>query len=334
MVARRITIAEVAREAGVSEQTISRVINNKGEISEATRGRVLEVIERLGYRPSSLARSLKTQRSHTIALVVPDVANPFFSEIARGAEDAAHAAGYSLLLGNTVEDPEREVSVLRTLEEKRVDGTVLCSSRLINGMLDEYCARQPAVVLVNRRRPGANVGSVCVDDAGGAMLAVRHLLNSGRHALSCLSGPPASFSGQERARGYIAALAEAGLSTDPGLIINCQPYLEGGREAASFLLKTRPDIDGILCYNDLVAAGVLQACAELGRRVPDDIAVIGCDDIPLAGMVTPPLTTLHISQQEAGSLAVQLLLQKINGCAEECGEVVLHPQLVVRASAP
>jgi LacI family transcriptional regulator len=326
-------MAAVAREAGVSKQTVSRVLNNKGEISAATRSKVLAIIERLGYRPSSLARGLATNKTMTLGLVVPDIGNPFFSEITRGADSAAHAAGYSLLLGNTFEDPEREADVLRTLEGKRVDGIVLCSSRLSDDQLDAFCAEQP-MILVNRQHTSANVGSVRVDDAAGATVVVRHLVQSGRTVIGFLSGPPKSHSGQERAKGYAAALAEAGRALDPTLNVNCPPYLEGGRQVALNLLAARPDVNALFCYNDLVAAGALQACTKLGRRVPEDVAVIGCDDIPLAEMVTPPLTTLHVSQQEMGASAVRLLLNKINGCADECREIVLQPQLVIRASAP
>jgi LacI family transcriptional regulator len=329
----RVTMAEVAREAGVSKQTVSRVLNNKGEISQATRRQVLAVIERLDYRPSNIARGLATNKTMTLGLVVPDIGNPFFSEITRGADGAAHAAGYSLLLGNTFEDPERETDVLRTLEEKRVDGIVLCSSRLPDNRLDEFCAGQP-VVLVNRQHEGDHAGSVRVDDAAGADEAVHHLIQSGRRVIGFLSGPPTSRSGQERAKGYAAALEGAGLSFDASLQAHSAPTLEGGLAAAQSLLTAWPDMDALFCYNDLVAVGALQACAKLGRRVSEDVAVVGCDDIPLAEMVTPPLTTLHVSQQEMGASAIQLLLNKINGCADECREIVLRPKLVIRASAP
>jgi LacI family transcriptional regulator len=332
----RVTIADVAREAEVSQQTVSRAINDKGEISASTRQRVLEVIERLGYRPSGIARGLVTHRTLTIGLVVPDIANPFFAEIARGAEEAAHTAGYSLFLCNTIEDPRREADVLRTLEGQRVDGIVLCSSRLSDDRLTELAACYPAMVLVNRKlaQDQAAVSTVRVDDASGARLAVRHLHGSGRRAVAFLAGPPSSQSGRERARGYAAALTEAGLLPDPALSVSCSPYFEGGREAARVLLVARPDVDAFLCYNDLVAVGALQACSALGRRVPEDVAIVGCDDIPLAGLVTPPLTTLRVDQRSIGTAAVELLLERINGRAPDRGEIVLQPELVIRASAP
>jgi LacI family transcriptional regulator len=331
---RRLTIADVARKANVSQQTVSRVINNKGEISVETRARVMRIIEQLGYRPSNIARGLATQKTMTLGLIVPDVANPFFSEIARGADDAAHAAGYSLLLGNTIEDPQREITVLHALEERRVDGIVLCSSRLPDDQLAEFCARQPAVALVNRQIPGENVTRVCVDDAAGAQLAVRHLLQSNRRVIGFLAGPLASRSGQARARGYATALNDANISFDPTLSVPCPPFLDGGRTAAHALLSARPDVSALFCYNDLVAAGALQACADLGRRVPGDVAIIGVDDIPISAIVTPSLTTLHVSQREIGATTTRLLLANLQGRTDIPRDIVITPQLVIRASAP
>lgn len=334
MTAHRVTIAEVAREAGVSLQTVSRAINNKGEISEETRQRVLRVARRLGFRPSHIARGLVTRKTLTVALVVPDIANPFFAEIARGAEDAAHDAGYSLLLGNTIEDPQRETDVLYALEEKCVDGIILCSSRLAAAALADIASRLPALVLVNRHVPSEAVATVRVDDAAGAQSATRHLLVSGRRRIGFLAGPPAAHSGQERARGYRQAIEHLGMAVDPSFSVHCAPFMESGRTAMEALLAAHPDLDAVFCYNDLVAVGALQACTALRRQVPHEVAVIGCDDILLASLVTPPLSTLRVDKREIGSAALHLLLDRIDGCSDKCREVVLEPQLILRASAP
>ncbi len=329
----RPTIADVAREAGVSRQTVSRALNNKGEISGETLRRVREVIERLDYRPSSIARGLATRRTLTIGLVVPDIANPFFADISRGADDAAHAAGYSLLLCNTVEDPRREAAILRLLEQRGVDGVVLCSSRLPEDELADLVGHHAAAVLVNRKLPGYS--SVCVDDAWGAGVMVRHLLDRDRRTIGCLAGPPISYSGRERARGFAQAMAAAGRESAPALTVRCpSPDLEGGRQAASFLLIQRPDVDAIICYNDLVAVGALHACAEQGRRVPQDVAVAGADDIMLAALVTPSLTTLRTDRTAIGATALQILLAQFAGAAEGRTTQVMRPELVVRGSAP
>jgi len=334
MMSKRVNIADVAREAGVSVQTVSRALNNKGEISAETRERVLGIVERLGYRPNTLARGLVTQKTSTLGLVVPDIANPFFSEVARGAEDTAHGAGFSLLLCNTMENPTREVDALRTLEAQRVDGIILCSSRLSEEEFHAMLARLPAVILVNRESSRNDLKSVCIDDEAGARCATQHLLHSGHRSIAFLAGPPASHSGRRRAQGYQRALSEAEIPIDPELSAVCTPHLEGGYNAVRQLLSCRPEIDAFFCYNDLVAVGALQACAAQGRRVPEDIAVVGCDDILLAGLVTPPLTTLRSDKRGLGAEAVRLLLRRLTGCADGCENVVLQPELIVRASAP
>lgn len=327
----RVTIADVAREAGVSAQTVSRVVNDKGEISPATRQIVMEVIERLGYRPSAIARSLATNRTSTLGLVVPDIANPFFPEIVRGAEDTARQRGYTIFVCNTGENPEQEASVLRLLEERRIDGVVVCGSRLPDQRLHALLAHHPAAVLVNRPAPEGVAGAMRIDDAAGTRLAVQHLLGSGRRMIGMLAGPPGSYSAQERRRSFEAGLAAAGLPGAP--VLPCAPNLAGGMAAAKELLAMRPTIDGLICYNDLVAIGVLLACAALGRRVPEDVAVIGCDDIMLAALVTPPLTTLRIDKYQLGAAAISMLFDRMEGRLDQTG-TALMPELVVRASAP
>jgi LacI family transcriptional regulator len=328
----RITIADVAREAGVSAMTVSRVINDKGDVSPETRQRVLDVVERLGYRPSGIARGLATRRTGTLGLVVPDVSNPFFAGVARGVEEVAYAEGYNVFLCNTEEDPQRELTVLTSLEEKRVDGLVLCSSRLGEEELVSVVARHTGVVLVNRRLEEDGVLSVLIDDENGGRLATEHLLQAGRRAVGFLAGPVMSHSGRERAAGYRAALDAGGLPYNSAWVPNCFPTVEGGQEAARELLQSQ-ELTGLFCYNDLVAVGALQTCAELGRRVPADMAVVGYDDIPLAALVTPPLTTCRVPRYDLGAQAVRLLLNQLEGCPGECGEIVLQPELVVRASA-
>ena len=338
----RTTIADVARRAGVSIMTVSRVVNDKDGVSPATRQRIRIIITESGYRPSGIARGLATQRTGTLGLVVPDVANPFFSDVVRGAEQIAYQQGYSLLLCNTEEDPQRELDVLQLLEEKRVDGIVVCSSRLAPELLRRSLLPYPAAVLVNQQVMPAEgtsiVGAVLLDDEMGGQIATSHLIRRGHRLIGYLSGPAASFSGQRRGRGYRSALMAAGIEPQPGWTLSCRPTVEGGLQASRLLLNQHPEITALLCFNDLVAVGALQTAVVLGRRVPEDLAVVGYDDIHLAALVTPALTTCRVDREALGGCATNLLLQHLSPSPGSdslgCETITLKPDLIVRASAP
>jgi LacI family transcriptional regulator len=333
---RRVTMADVAREAGVSLMTVSRVINNKEGISDTTRTRILEIIKRLDYRPSDIARGLVTNRTGTLGLVVPDNSNPFFSEVARGAEHVAYAAGYNVFLCNTEEDKTRELAVMQSLEEKRVDGIIVCSSRLEDSVLKRALSFHPTAVLVNRSIEEPNIGVIEVDDKRGALMATEHLIRSGHTRIGMLAGPDYSYSGQLRISGYRAALEAAGIDFDPELLHHCTPKALQGKAAALELLGAHPDITALFCYNDLVAVGALQACAGAGRRVPEDCAIVGFDDTLLALLVTPPLTTCYVPSYDLGRQAMELLLQCIKKENEPRGRshIIVQPEIRVRESAP
>jgi LacI family transcriptional regulator len=334
----RLTIQDIAREAGVSMMTVSRVINNKEGVGQETREAIEQIIQKRGYRPSQVARGLATQRTGTIGLVVPDNSNPFFSEVARAVDRVVYPQGYSLLLCNAEEDPQRELDVLEVLLEKWVDGLILCSSRLNPEQLTPLLAQYPAVVLVNRqvpdqaKLPGAD--SVVIDDHLGGQMAAEHLIRGGRRWIGFLSGPAISQSGQMRLQGYQQALAAAGIPFRPELVLPCAPTVNGGLLAASRLLADFPELTALFCYNDLVAVGSLQACAETGRVVPDDVAVAGYDDIPLAPLVSPPLTTCRVDREELGRTAALLLLDHMQDGSAGGEARSLTPELIVRASAP
>jgi LacI family transcriptional regulator len=333
MMHQRVTIADVAREAHVSLMTVSRVINDKDGISQATRQRVQDVIDRLGYRPSKIARGLATQRTGTLGLVVPDNSNPFFSEVARGVEHAAYAEDYNVFLCNTEEDTQREEAVLESLAEKRVDGLVLCSPRLDDQALLAAIKDFPSTVLINRVLPGSATAALRLDNQEGAKSGVQHLLRRGHRRIGLLAGPLKSFGGQYRALGYQDALEEAGIGYNPDWIQHCTPMVDTGQEAAVELLTRCPELTALFCFNDLIAIGALKACAQLGRAVPEDVAIVGFDDIPLASLVTPPLTTFHVSRYELGRRAAEHLLAQINGEANHT-DTVIPVELVIRASAP
>lgn len=335
---KRVTIADVAREAGVSMMTVSRAVNNKEGISAETRERILEIAERIGYHPSGVARALATNRSCTVGLVMPDVANPFFAQIARGAEDAAHTAGYNVFLVNTDEDNQRERSALDSLWEKQVDGAILCSSRLPQEQLMKYAEHIQHTVLINREwdiAPNINAATINVDDELGARMAIEHFIKMGRSQIALIAGPEGSTSSQRRLSGYLQGLKTHAVPYDEDLVVRCYPDTQGGHQAAQELLAQRDDISAILAFNDLVAVGVIQACEEIRLRVPEEVAVIGVDDIPLATLVRPRLSTLRIEKRALGYQAMETLMALINGKSNYLDwQQVIQPTLILRDSAP
>jgi LacI family transcriptional regulator len=257
-----------------------------------------------------------------LGIIVPDVSSPLLTEIARGVGDAAWAEGYGMVLCETAGDPEREVAALQMLEPPLAEGVVLCDPSLDDTTLIRLLQRHRAAVVFNR--PVASEVALCirVDDAEGMRQTVAHLQALGRHALALLSAAPPSHSSRERERVF-----------GVGVHVTCAPTWEGGYMAARELLATHPQLDALICHNDMVAVGALQACVGMRRHVPNDIAVVGCDDILLARVMTPAITTLHVPKYEIGATAVRMLLERIEGQTGPL-ETVFTPRLVVRASAP
>ena len=333
---KRPTVADVAHAAGVSMMTVSRVMNDKPGVSDEVRRRILTLADEMGYRPSQLARGLATHQTLTIGLIVPDIANPFFAQLVRGAEDVAFEHGYTLFLLNTVEDIEREAAALDSLWQKEIDGVILCSSRLPGDELETSIQRFPAVLLFNREltNPLPNVATLNIDDTLGAELAVRHFIAHGRRRIALVAGPTTSVSGQRRLDGYRAALRAADLVFDPALLEHCAPTTEGGRAATHAILARRPRADAILAFNDLVAIGVMQACEEAGKNVPLDVGVIGVDNIPFAAIVRPGLTTIAVDLVEVGRQAMDTILRIIRSDDASAQLMVqIRPHLIRRHSA-
>ncbi len=335
MVKKRITMADVAAAADVSMMSVSRAMNGREGINQETRERILKIAAELDYHPSQIARGLVTRRTTTLGLVMPDVANPFFAQIARGAEDVAYAHDYNLFLINTAENLEREKRALDSLLEKDIDGAILCSSRLSQSEILSFLEKLPAAVLVNRELdlPDMRVATLNVNDCSGAMIAVDYLVAQGRKNIAMIAGPQTSISSQRRLDGYQTGLQTHGLPFSLELVQNCFPTTQSGEEAALALLKRCPTVDAILAFNDLVAVGVLRACLQMQKKVPQDIAIIGADDIPLAGLTNPGLTTLHIDLIALGEQAMFALLHLINAPTESAKTIVIQPELLIRESA-
>ncbi len=330
----RATLSDVAKIAGVTMMTVSRAINDRPGVSAKARQRIKEIAKEIDYQPNQIARGLATNQTSTVGLVVPDNTNPFFAQIARGVEDQAFESGYNIFLINTAEDIDREQKALDSLWGRGVDGLILCSSRLPGSRLKKEIEHFSATVLLNRelKAPLRATISVNLNDRLSGQLAVAHLINQKRQKLAYINGPASSNSGQKRLEGFRMGLESANFPFDDQLVERSAPDTQSGYKAAKNLLTTHPDIDAIYAFNDLVAVGALTYCLEHEIRVPQDIAIIGNDDIPLAEMIRPQLTTVHFNENYIGRLVMRTLLELISGEASPT-TIQIEPELYVRESA-
>jgi LacI family transcriptional regulator, repressor for deo operon, udp, cdd, tsx, nupC, and nupG len=298
------TIHDVAARCGVAASTVSRAFSRPGRVNPATRQRILDTAEEMGYRPNPIARALPSGRTRTLGLLVPDITNPFFLGLIRGAERAAAAAGYTLVLADTDESSATEQTVVGRLT-RAVDGCVLASSRLSDARLREAYATSPLVVVNRRVSP---VPGVLIDSAHGTRAAAEHLASLGHQRIAYLAGPRASWSDQRRWRALQSVARRRGLSTVR--IGPLAPTVDAGVAAADALLLE--DVTAAVTFNDLLAIGVLRRLRARGIGVPDQISVVGCDDIFGADFCHPPLTTLTSPIETAGRAAVDLLLGSLD----------------------
>jgi LacI family transcriptional regulator len=329
---KRVTIKDVAAQAGVSYQTVSRVINNKGEISPGTKQRVLEVIQALNYRPSRVARGLVTQRTNTVGLIISDITNPFFPEFARGVQDMARAKDYNVFLCNTDESPTEDIYALHSLTTQAVDGIILFAYHLSDDELKDFADNYRPIVLINRIFDHPNVSRIMVDNHHGAKLAVDHLVEQGHTAIGMLVGRDWMSDTVRRVNGFRDALTTHAVPVTEHLIVTGSPTLTSGYESARRLLTENSQVSAIFAYNDLMALGAVRACKDLGRQVPADCAIVGFDDIQLAGMVTPSLTSVHVDKYALGRQAMTRLLAMIDNPDEMFAPICVDAELIVRES--
>jgi LacI family transcriptional regulator len=326
----RSTIQDVARAARVHPSTVSRVLNARPELllRVETRERVVAAAERLGYRPSVLARSLRLRRTLTLGMLVPDIANPFFPPIIKGAEDVAHERGYTLVLCNTADVPEREATYLRVLRERQVDGALIASTRMADATITGLRADGFPFVLVNRATRGSSDLAVTVDNRHAAGEAIAHLAALGHRRIAQVAGPHTTATGAERVAGARRALLSRGL--DASVVVEAEAWSESaGYRAARRLLIADPPT-AIFGANDLIALGVLRAAREAGLRVPDDLSVVGFNDIGESALID--LTTVHVPQEEMGAAAARLLIGALEREPIAERRVVLAARMVVRGS--
>jgi DNA-binding LacI/PurR family transcriptional regulator len=323
------TIKDVARRAEVSLSTVSAVLNGSAPASEATRLKVLAAVAALGYEPNSQARNLKRQRSHAIGLIVPDILNPFFALVAEGIGDEARRRDYLLVLCSTDFDGDRESSYARLLRARRLDGIVHLSSTGLPPTALVDLASSAQVVTVDERVHGFNAPFVGSDNRRGARAIAELALAHGHQRFAILAGPTGLWTAEQRLAGYREALAVAGIDPDAVPTVRGDYRLERGRIAAAELLAHEPTV--VLAANDLMAIGCLQHALARGLRVPADVSVVGYDDVPLATMVTPALTTVRQPAREMGRVAARLLLDGIEG-GDVAETIDLEPEIIERES--
>jgi LacI family transcriptional regulator len=330
---RRVTIADVAERAGVSKTTVSHVLSGNRPVSSHTRTRVVSAIAELGYRPDGIARSLRTRRTHVVALIIPDITNPFYPVLSRGLERALDDAGYRAFICSSDGETDRELDYLAEVCDRRVDGIVLDSFHVSVDDVQAITRGQVPVVWIGgspRAHPG--VDSVRSDDEHGAFVATTHLVERGHRSIGMVDGPQGS--GTSRRDGYLRALAAAGIAPSAGQRVRSDWTRAGGAAALEQLFRTSPRPTAVFCSNDRTAIGVIDAAHVWGLAVPGDLAVVGFDDIEEAAMTTPPLTTVRNPAFETGEAAGRLLRDRMSGAYRgQARDVQLPASLVVRASS-
>lgn len=302
------TIKKVAEEAKVSVATVSRVLNNTGYVNEETRKKVLKVIKELDYKPNSVARSLFKKQSMTIALIVPNITNPFFPEVARAIEDVLSSKDYTLILCNSDDNSEKEKKYFEVMKQKYVDGVIVVTSTLT----PQYIEEKGIPIVAVDRFIDPSIPCVSVNNIEGAKRAVQYLKSTGCKKIAHIRGPKNITSAEERYLGYLHEVENESWF-EPGYVRCGNFNIEQTTEESRKLLNENPDIDGIFAGNDLMAVGVIKAAMQLGKRIPEDLSVIGFDGISLCKMTNPEITTISQPIYEIGSVAAQTLLDLIEG---------------------
>ena len=327
------TIHDVANRAGVSTATVSHVINQTRFVSESAVRRVRRAMQQLHYQPNAVARSLRRKHTRTLGLVLPDSSNPFFAEVARGVEDFAFQHGYNVLFGSSDGNLEKEKAYLQVFVEKQVDGLIFVAAGESTRNIRQLQAEHLPLVVVDREFNNVVADYVVADNRRGGFLATEHLIQLGHRVIACIAGPSTVTPSAERVIGYRDALKTYRLPIDPKLVRRGDFQSSSGFAAAQLFLRQKSRPSAIFACNDLMALGALGAIHKAGLRVPDDVAVVGFDDIALASYASPPLTTIQQPKYEMGKLAAQILLDRITAKKRVKAQRHLLPtQLIVRES--
>jgi len=327
------TMRDVAEHAGVSVTTVSHYINKTRRVSDELQMRISAAMEALNYQPNALARSLRRKITHSLGIIIPDSANPFFAEVARGIEDASFEQDYNVFLCNTDGNPKKELIYANVLVEKQVDGILfVASAGTAHDLMRTLAQRKIPLVLVDRDLPDVEADSVLVNNRLGGYQATRHLIDLGHRRIGCIAGPSALTPSAERVTGYRQALAECSIPIDESLIVKGSFHYQSGFEAAQKLLSLPEPPTAIFACNDLMAVGAISAAIKSGRSVPGQLSVVGFDDIQLASYVNPPLTTVAQPTYDVGMLAAKLLMERLQDRDLPPRRQYLETQLVIRES--
>ncbi len=326
-----VSIKDIARLAGVSHSTVSRALRNSPLIPAATAERIQRIASETGYTASAVARSLVTRRTHTVGVVVTSIADPFNSEVFAGIEELANQRGYAVVLANSQGHADREIAVVRTLQEQRIDGVLVASSRVGALYIPLLSQLQIPIVLINNHHAGEFVHSVAIDNVDGAYQAVRHLIALGHRDIAYIGDRFGLESDADRRAGYRKALREAKISPPREFTNAGDGKPEGGMGAARELLRGTRKPSAIFCYNDMTALGVLREAADQGLELPRDLSVVGFDDLFFAPLLNPPLTTIHQPRVEIGRVAMELLLALLAHRPAE-KTIRIKGELIVRGS--
>lgn len=329
----RITIEDVAKRSGVSTTTVSHVFSGHRPVSAGTRRRVRAVAEQLGYSPNGVAKSLRMRRTDTVMVIIPDITNPFYPAFARGVQDVLRRDGYHTMICNTDAEEAEERSFLDEVLPRRLDGVIFMGFRVPPRDLLPLAAAGPAVVNLGPS-PGGTVDSVRFNDRASSREATAFLLDRTSGAVAFIGGTPGTPVARARLAGFRKAYADRGLAVPEGYLAAAQFTRRGGAEAMSQLLNLPGPPRAVFCANDLIAIGALDVLTERGFRIPQEVAVVGCDDIEAAAMVTPSLTTVRHPAGQLGSTSAELLLSRMTGAYDGPGrQSVISHQLIVRDSA-
>ena len=327
------SIKDVAREAGVSIATVSRVLNDIDVVSEDTKKKVLDAIKKLGYRPNIVARSLKTQKTKTIGILVPDISSGFYPEIVRGAEDVANIYDYNVILCNSDFDDEKEKEYLRVLKEKMVDGVIYMSSSLQEETLNIINELNLTTVLVESKDKDESLPSVTIDNIAAAKEATNYLIEKGLTKIAYVGAKKENMNAWgDRYTGYKNALEEKGLQLDESLVYSKGLKVKSGYEAVEYFEQNKKEYDSVVCASDEIAMGVVNALREKGKRVPEDISVIGFNDNIMSSVFYPKLTTVKQPSYDMGSVAMRMLIKLLNKREVEETQFVLNYKLIERES--